>query len=89
MVTSANAIELEADSFGQPQKIDESHIEVAALDPLPSLARIHMIGAQLNFETEVSLQVMNSSRAGSPRSVASMPRLIAGTISEGSVTRSP
>src|SRR5690606_26954567 len=43
----------------------------------------------LNLETATSLAVMNSRSAGWPRSVASMPRRIAGTISAGSVTRSP
>ena len=45
--------------------------------------------AQTNLEMLVSLQVMNSSSAGVPFRVCSMPRLIAGTISSGSVTRSP
>ncbi len=43
----------------------------------------------LNLETATSFEVMNSSSAGSPRSVAAMPRLIAGMISAGSVMRSP
>ena len=42
-----------------------------------------------NFETEVSLAVMNSRRAGCPSRVARIPRSMAGTISPGSVTRSP
>ena len=42
-----------------------------------------------NFETEVSLSVMNSRRAGCPSRVARIPRSMAGTISPGSVTRSP
>lgn len=40
-------------------------------------------------ETFVSLQVMNSSSTGMPACVFSMPRLIAGTMSSGLVTRSP
>ena len=42
-----------------------------------------------NFETDVSLAVMNSRRAGCPSRVARIPRSMAGTISAGSVTRSP
>jgi hypothetical protein len=39
--------------------------------------------------TSVSLDVMNSSSTGMPSFVFSMPRLIAGIISSGLVTRSP
>ena len=42
-----------------------------------------------NLETEVSFAVMNSRRAGWPSRVARIPRSMAGTISPGSVTRSP
>ena len=45
--------------------------------------------AYLKLEISVSLQVMNSSKAGTPASVCSIPRLIAGMISSGSVIRSP
>jgi hypothetical protein len=40
-------------------------------------------------ETSTAFSVMNSSSAGVPSRVFSMPRRIAGTISSGSVTRSP
>ena len=43
----------------------------------------------LNVETSISFWVMNSGSAGRPSRVCWMPRLIAGTISAGSVTRSP
>ncbi len=43
----------------------------------------------LNMEKSISFWVMNSSRAGVPAWVCSMPRLMAGMISEASVTRSP
>ena len=42
-----------------------------------------------NFDTSTSFVVMNSSSAGLPSCVASMPRLIAGTMSAGFSTRSP
>ncbi len=42
-----------------------------------------------SFETAVSFEVMNSSSAGTPWRVCSIPRRMAGTISPGSVTRSP
>ncbi len=42
-----------------------------------------------NFEIAVSLAVMNSTSAGTPSRVLSIPRRIAGTISARSVTRSP
>ena len=42
-----------------------------------------------NFETRVSFAVMNSSSAGLPACVCSMPRWIAALICAGSVTRSP
>ena len=42
-----------------------------------------------NFETRVSFAVMNSSSAGLPALVCSMPRWIAALIWPGSVTRSP
>jgi len=45
--------------------------------------------AAQNFETRVSFAVMNSSRAGLPACVCSMPRRIAALISPGWVTRSP
>src|SRR3954454_5287816 len=48
-------------------------------------ARIQVPG----LATSVSLEVMNSSSTGMPSLVLSMPRLIAGTISSGFVTRSP
>ena len=41
------------------------------------------------LETSVSLEVMNSSSTGMPSLVFSMPRLIAGMMSSGLVTRSP
>ena len=40
-------------------------------------------------ETAVSLEVMNSSSAGVPFLVCSMPRRMAGTMSATFVTRSP
>ena len=51
------------------------------------MARIYTVGGWR--ETAVSWRVMNSSSAGLPSFVCAMPRLIAGTISAGSVTRSP
>ncbi len=45
--------------------------------------------AAQNLEIRVSLPVMNSSSTGLPALVCSMPRLIAGMISSGVVTRSP
>jgi hypothetical protein len=45
--------------------------------------------APQNFETRVSFAVMNSSRAGLPACVCSIPRWIAALISPGWVTRSP
>jgi len=42
-----------------------------------------------SLEMLISLAVMNSKSAGWPRSVASMPRFSAATISAGSVIRSP
>ena len=41
------------------------------------------------LETSVSLLVMNSSSTGMPSLVFSMPRLMAGMMSSGLVTRSP
>jgi hypothetical protein len=54
---------------------------------LPTLHFHRFAGARR--ETAVSFDVMNSSSAGVPFFVCSMPRLIAGTIAPGSVTRSP
>ena len=46
-------------------------------------------GAPHPLEISISFVVMNSSNAGWPRWVASIPRLSAATMSAGSVTRSP
>lgn len=46
-------------------------------------------GVAQNFEISTSCEVMNSSSAGLPASVAAIPRLIAGPISSGLSTRSP
>ena len=46
-------------------------------------------GAAQNRETSTSWEVMNSSSAGRPARVASMPRRMAGTISSGVSIRSP
>ncbi len=86
VVTAANARDLKAERTRQPEEIIEAEIEVSAFDAGPGLAGGHRY---LNLETSTSLLVMNSSSAGVPRRVCSMPRLIAGMISSGSVTRSP
>ena len=72
------------------------HLERAeALPHLPDIDRRHPSsrprGARpgQSLETAVSFEVMNSSSAGTPCLVFSMPRRMAGTISDGSVTRSP
>ena len=79
---------------------DVADIDGRHLSPLPgpsraSVARVRPWALvfssrpQAKRETFVSLQVMNSSSTGMPFLVFSMPRLMAGTISAGSVTRSP
>ena len=66
-----------------------------APDPLPqgkgeSLAQPNSSRPWVqNLETRVSFAVMNSSSAGLPALVCSMPRWIAALIWSGSVTRSP
>jgi hypothetical protein len=55
----------------------------------PQAGRGNYRFAGASRETAVSFDVMNSSSAGVPLFVCSIPRLIAGTISPGSVTRSP
>ncbi len=87
VVAAARPGQLETEGIGEAEQIIESDIEIAAFDPRPRLARRYT--SYLNLETATSLEVMNSSSAGWPCSVAAMPRLIAGTISAGSVTRSP
>ena len=72
--------------------VDEIPDDQIAVHARSGLARARVpqppSGGQ-NFETEVSLSVMNSRRAGCPSRVARIPRSMAGTISPGSVTRSP
>ena len=87
VVTAATAGQLIPKGVRKPEQVLETDIEVALLDPRPGFAGTHI--SYLNLETATSLEVMNSSSAGSPRSVAAMPRRIAGTISAGSVIRSP
>jgi hypothetical protein len=87
VVTAATAGQLIPKGVRKPEQVLETDIEVALLDPRPGFAGTHI--SYLNLETATSLEVMNSSSAGSPRSVAAMPRRIAGTISAGSVMRSP
>ena len=87
MMTAATAGELITKGIRKPEQILETDIEISALDPRPGLAGTHI--SYLNLETATSLAVMNSSSAGSPRSVAAIPRRIAGMISAGSVIRSP
>src|SRR2546427_8914535 len=53
-------------------------------------ARAHPpLWAQENIEKSSAFSVMNSSSVGTPSRVLAIPRLIAGTISSGSVIRSP
>ncbi len=47
------------------------------------------VTAAYSREARVSWPVMNSSKAGVPASVSAMPRLMAGMMSSGRVTRSP
>jgi len=86
VVTPACPRQLETKGVGQAEQVLEPDVEVAAFDPPTSCAASL---TYLNLETATSLDVMNSRSAGWPASVAAMPRLIAGTISAGSVTRSP
>jgi hypothetical protein len=86
VVTAANARQLKPERIGQAQRFVETQIAITALDSRPDPARVD---PYLNLETSTSLLVMNSRSAGVPCLVCSMPRRIAGTISSGSVTRSP
>ena len=87
VMTAAPAGQLITEGLRKPEQVLETDIEISPLDPSPDLAGTHI--SYLNLETATSLDVMNSSSAGSPRSVAAMPRRIAGTISACSVMRSP
>lgn len=50
---------------------------------------VETTGSYFGTEIVTSLEVMNSSSAGTPFLVCSMPRLMAGMMSSGLVTRSP
>jgi hypothetical protein len=86
VTAAASTRRLEAEGLGHSKQIVEWCVEGS-----PASIRAHVpVGSSAqNLETSTSLAVMNSSSAGWPRSVASMPRLIAGMISAGSVIRSP
>ena len=56
---------------------------------VPSTAMTRSRHMYQNFDTRVSFAVMNSSSAGLPALVCSMPRWIAALMSPGWVTRSP
>ena len=87
VMTAATAGQLITEGVRKAEQVLETDIEISPLDARPSFAGTHI--SYLNLETATSLAVMNSRSAGSPRSVAAMPRRIAGTISAGSVIRSP
>ena len=74
-----------SDCFAVARKDDPTLVTVRRAGNAPRYPPLHVPGR----DTSVSLLVMNSSSTGTPCWVFSMPRLIAGTMSSGLVTRSP
>ncbi len=79
-----------AKTYLSPQTAARASCDARATVTDPSLFVVRTsYFAYLKVENSISCCVMNSSSAGWPAWVAAMPRLMAATISLGSVTRSP